>query len=193
MPAENRQPWDQQPWDTDVSFKAFLLYLELDPPRSVNEAYRVYAGVRKGTAKDAPNFFRFWAQAKKRNGHLIEGALSWEARAAAWDDHLAQQRVRQREKEHLAEIEEYRATMSRLSRANLSNALQIISIVNKTLETDLQALRDNKADGLTRRQLPAWIRAANDAIDKTSTAWAQSLGLEELLRLLTDEDSNSNP
>ncbi len=100
-------PWDRQPWDTSASFRAFLLYLGQEPPRSVHEAYRIHKGCEKDMTKRAPGVWRNWAQARTPKGDLIPDALPWAKRAEAWDDHLAaqdalrweQRRAEQRERE----------------------------------------------------------------------------------------------
>ena len=85
-------PWERQPYDTPASWVYFQIYLELDPPRSINEAYRIYRA-RKGkkTARNqgAPGHWRELAAGKDWNGQPIDGALTWADRAAAWEDHLA--------------------------------------------------------------------------------------------------------
>jgi hypothetical protein len=89
--TEPRQPWERQPYESQADFAIFQLYLEQDAPRSVNEAYRKWLS-QKGDVKArlAPGSWRNLANGKKRNGGAeIPGAMTWTARALAWDDHVA--------------------------------------------------------------------------------------------------------
>ena len=77
------RPWERQSWESSAAFRAFYeFYLPQDPPRSIDEAYRL-SRARKGIIEDsrkrAPGTWRRWSQG---NG------LSWIDRASAWDKHL---------------------------------------------------------------------------------------------------------
>jgi hypothetical protein len=92
MTHEDLNPYERQPYDTPAAWAYFQLYLEQDPPRSINEAYRVWLA-RKGRKLarkiGAPGSWRNLSTGKAPSGNPLPGALTWAERAAAWDDHLA--------------------------------------------------------------------------------------------------------
>lgn len=101
--------WERQPWDTDASFARFhTYYLAQERPRSIDEAYRRHYAELRGlpmghnqvTEKRAPGQWRRWARGQNGKGQPIPGAKSWEARAAAYDDHLAAQDRQRWEQRH---------------------------------------------------------------------------------------------
>lgn len=90
---ENPRPWERQPYDTQATWQYFQLYLEQDPPRSLLAAYRKWRS-RGGSSearptKQVPGGWRNVAAGKTSRGKPLPGAMSFEQRAAAWDDHLA--------------------------------------------------------------------------------------------------------
>jgi hypothetical protein len=65
--------------------------------------------------------------------------------------------------------------------------MKIITIVGSELDSLLDKLQEGTSEGLNANQIPPWLRAANDAIEKTAGAWAQSLSLAELLESFDNE------
>lgn len=102
--GEQAALWERQSWDTDASFACFQIWLLQDArPRSLDAAYREYVGRERyanGTLIRASDHARRWYQAKNGKGRPIEGAKTWEARAAAYDDHLAAQDRQRWEQRH---------------------------------------------------------------------------------------------
>lgn len=92
--GEGPKLWERQPWDSDASFACFQIWLLQDQrPRSLDAAYRVYVGRERyanGTLIRTSDHARRWYQAKDGKGRPIEGAATWEQRAAAWDDFQAE-------------------------------------------------------------------------------------------------------
>ncbi len=93
----DRPLWERQPWDTTASFDRFhRFYLPQERPRSLNEAYRRYRSekgqkeARPDATLEAPGSWRRWFRAQDGAGQPIDGAKTWEQRAQAYDDHLAQ-------------------------------------------------------------------------------------------------------
>ncbi len=91
--------WARQPWDSDASFARFHeYYLPQESPRSLNEAYRRYLADRRGPdkgqtkarEKEAPGGWRRWFRGQNGKGQPIPDAKTWEQRAAAYDDYLAE-------------------------------------------------------------------------------------------------------
>jgi len=85
--------WERQPWDTSASWDRFVTYyLAQAAPRSVDEAYRRYRLQKDGipvTSKRAPGVWRTWSRGQDSQGNPIPGAVSWDARAKAYDEYLA--------------------------------------------------------------------------------------------------------
>lgn len=95
----DRPLWERQPWDTAASFDRFhRFYLPQERPRALDEAYHDYLAERRGlqkgakevTSKRAPGQWQRWFRAQDGAGQPIDGAKSWEQRAQAYDDHLAE-------------------------------------------------------------------------------------------------------
>lgn len=106
--------WKRQEWDTSTSYKAFAdYYLSQEPPRSVDQAYRLQKGYTQGTQKRATGTWRNWSQGKTANGAPIPGAVSWEKRASAWDDHQQALALEQETKARLAKRKQRRAMLDR--------------------------------------------------------------------------------
>lgn len=91
--------WERQRWDTDASFARFHeYYLSQEQPRSIDDAYRHYYAAARGlqvghkrvTQKRAPGQWRRWARGQNGKGKPIPGAKTWEERAAAYDNYLAE-------------------------------------------------------------------------------------------------------
>lgn len=96
---EKRPLWERQPWDTDGSFSKFqIYYLSQLPPRSLDEAYRQYLRTRH---KDAPETQLIeilkrrpdgawvdWFYGRNTKHQPLPGAVGWQARARAYDDHI---------------------------------------------------------------------------------------------------------
>ena len=99
MNVADRPLWERQPWDTAASFDRFhRFYLSQERPRALDEAYRDYLAERRGlqkgakevASKRAPGQWQRWFRAQDGGGQPIDGAKTWEQRAQAYDDHLAQ-------------------------------------------------------------------------------------------------------
>lgn len=89
------RPWDKQPWETSVSFHAFVTYyINQTPPRSSRAAYARYQkdNGKKAKSGGTPGYWNRWVQGRDINGVKIPGALSWQERAGAYDAWL-QERV----------------------------------------------------------------------------------------------------
>jgi len=95
---EERPFWERQPWDTQASFERFhRFYLAQESPRSLNEAYRRYrseTGQKPARGIEAPGSWRQWFRGQNSGGKRIPGALTWEERADAYDDHVAERERR---------------------------------------------------------------------------------------------------
>lgn len=114
MSDEIRELWKRQEWDTPASYSAFAgYYLTQDPPRSVDQAYRLQKGYSQGTQKRATGCWRNWSQGKTANGQPISGAISWEKRANAWDDFQKQLAFEQETKLRLAKRRQRRALLDK--------------------------------------------------------------------------------
>lgn len=71
------QPWDQQPGESAIAYRRFLLYLHLGPARTIPKAVETWRQTRPASK---PN-------ASPRNGQWQDDSArwSWVERAAAWD------------------------------------------------------------------------------------------------------------
>lgn len=144
--------WERQDWDTDASFAAFQLWLlQEDRPRSLDAAYRLKVGRESytgGTQIRASDTWRLWFQARDKTGQPIAEAVTWTARAKAWDDHLAE-----------VERQKWAERQSQVRESDWELGGQLRALVLKTLAEDAQRfIRDKRrvikgADGLPDREI----------------------------------------
>lgn len=96
---EGPAPWERQPWDTQKSYQVFSNFFLTQPiPRKVSVAYRNYMASLgreqrtsyRGRTGQAPPHMLLWARGQNRLGEPIPGAMTWEARANAYDDYIAE-------------------------------------------------------------------------------------------------------
>jgi len=120
-PGEEVKPWERQWYETSNQFRVFHeFYLSQAAPRSLARAYRDYLESKKSPIeivskevrgwedlvntepvrdiepkkkplKQASTRFKYWAHVLDNAGKPITGGLTWEQRASAWDDYLAEE------------------------------------------------------------------------------------------------------
>lgn len=103
---ESRQVWEMQPWDTEMSYNAFVeCYLAQNPPRTIAEAYARWQKKNGRKVKYAshnkvmvPISFYNWVHARDTYGQrpigsVFENALTWPERAAAFDEDVYRKRL----------------------------------------------------------------------------------------------------
>jgi hypothetical protein len=156
--------WERQPWDTAGSWLGFTLYLAQQPPRSIDAAYRAYRKQRGGdaVASDlrAAGYFRRWAQGRKLGGEYLPGAVPWELRAQAWDDHLA-------ELDRREEARQWLERRRQLREDEWALGTQLVDRARKMLQFPLTVVEASE-DGKTTVVMPA--RWASSDIPRTIEA-----------------------
>lgn len=88
---EERKLWERQPWETATDFRYFKFYLEQEPPRYVEEAFRESKrkkGQKVAANSRAPGVWQRRSCALDLHDLKIPNAYTWKQRAEAWDDHL---------------------------------------------------------------------------------------------------------
>jgi hypothetical protein len=158
------EPWQRQDAETARAYAAFLRYRDMGPGRTLADAYRQASG--KGKASAPSGQWTGWYAAHR-----------WRERAEAWDAHLAILAQREREQEHLRQLDAYRARQRRLARRNAEAALLL-------LKRAVERLNTLATEELTPALLPAFVRAAAAVAEQATNAEAQALAVAELLTLL---------
>jgi len=138
--ADARPLWERQPWDTDASFAKFhAYYLAQDAPRSLNEAYRRYRlqqGSRR-VASDgpiyAPGSWQQWYRGQNTKGEVKPGAVGWDERARAWDNHQAQ-----------LDRERWEARRKRIREADFAAGERLRALADKILDETPQFLKTTR-------------------------------------------------
>lgn len=106
---------------------------------------------KSGTNRRAPDCWFAWSQGKKWDGKsaiIIENSMSWQQRAAAWDDH-------KRREAELAEVEENKQffiTLNQKSREAASEAINetIKGLKNGVVDSDKASSIKSLIDSVIR-------------------------------------------
>jgi len=160
------KPWERQPNETVRAFECFTVYLELGKGRTVPAAYRQETG--KTEASQPSGTWNGW------HSHY-----NWQERAIAYDDHMAQERQRQREEiageEFKKELEAYRKIHYRAG----MNGMQIATALKEVIRTftDSDKMVINSLEDLERA-----ARVVRALESPSSEALALALGVKELLK-----------
>ncbi|WP_422931380.1 hypothetical protein [Singulisphaera sp. PoT] len=158
--APERHPWEQLPGESGPAYRAFLVYRDLGPDRTVNLASRKLAEMpspegarkRRGKAAEGP---RKGAENPKpgASGQIRKWSkgYSWAERATAYDQHLARAKVRGETKA----VESYAAKRKRQALEGedvaIAAAVQLkidaLSILKTPLFTATDTITETDAEG----------------------------------------------
>ena len=160
------KPWERQPNETVRAFKAFCLFLNLGSERSLAAAYRSDTG-RTGV-EQAPGSWRAWYQDK-----------NWLERAIAYDDHMAQERQRQREEIAGEEFKKEQEAYRKIHQQSGMSGLQIVAALKEKARAFIgsEKIEVNNLEDLER--VARVVRALESP---SSEALALALGVKELLK-----------
>lgn len=171
--------WERQPGETAAQYNAFCHYRDLPPAaRSIDKAYRVWKGLPEDDTTRAVRRWFAWSSGN-----------SWPERAAAYDVATEQAARANRQTEHLLEIDAYQAKLVGLAKETAESAEKMLRIINNNLTLMIaEAEAAPEKAMLTVGQLPIWVRAMTDALQKAMDAWAMGLGVEALSLLLEQQE-----
>lgn len=102
---------------------------------------------------------------------------NWVSRCRAFDSYLDIQARQQREKDHLANIEEFSERQRLIAAETLKSAVQILKKAN-------MRLAKLKAEDIHPGSLPSYYRSAAALIEAASNSESMALGIEQLLEAL---------
>ena len=126
-----------------------------------------------GSTKVAPGNWGVW-----------QSRFRWFERCSVYDAESqlirSQQIEEERRQDHLERLERYRYSQEQLGSSQSSIAAQLIIKID-------ERLKDLKPEEIDVKTLPAYLKAAADLCDRAGTAWGRSLGMEDLLALLTSQ------
>ncbi|PKN85432.1 MAG: hypothetical protein CVU46_11005 [Chloroflexi bacterium HGW-Chloroflexi-8] len=147
--VNDQKLWERQPWESAADFRSFQYYLRQEPPRSIDEAYRIYRnekGIIEETNKRAPGTWLNRAYNFTSASQKILDRPSWKDRAIAWDNHLADVAnaavERRWAKEAMGKIEVL-GRLSEQGRVNISIFLTTKLIPYRTKEGELILDKDD--------------------------------------------------
>ena len=121
-----RVPWRRSDKESRPAFRAFCVYRDIGPTRSLDRAFCIFAGHQEGT-KEAPGNWGRWSV-----------AFEWVDRAEAYDAHMqaiAQAAAEKREGEAAQRLADLRA---KIKRDELINAQALIDKAGEMLKFPLQ-------------------------------------------------------
>ncbi len=148
--------------ETAKAYAAFCVYRDMGSNRSIDTAYRENTS-KVGRAN------KVWVDWSVKYG--------WVERAKQYDAYLANKARELREVEHLADLNEYRTQLAQSSKAALATG-------QKALKLSMERMNAMTAKDIPVKSLPAFVRAANDTIEKAVDGWGMALSVDELITLL---------
>lgn len=199
--------WERRGTESAQAYAAFLCYDRLGADRSVDKAYALHVqekaerqdgreeGQSGGTRdaeekKRAPTRWFTWCR-----------DYEWVERARAHDAELAVAANRERERDHLNQLEGYRTRTRKLGSVGQEVALMLYADARTQLlriqraEADAAAAAAKPKDGTrkpekmpSRRDVASMVRAANQAAAHGVMAEAQALGVEDMMHMLERTD-----
>jgi hypothetical protein len=198
--------WERRDDESAPAYAAFQHYDRLGEGRSVDKAYQLHLqargesgsprrggqeGDREGAdeKKRAPTRWFTWCRDHE-----------WVERARAHDAELAVAANRERERDHLHQLEGYRTRTRKLGSVGQEVALllyadaraQLARIQKAEADAAEAAKGDKKQEGKkkpaerlpSRRDVASMVRAANQAAAHGVMAEAQALGVEDMMHML---------
>lgn len=172
--------YDQLPTENAKWFGRFSIYLSLGHTRSILKAYRqekILEARQKGT-KSA----EVLPLSAPGEWHLKAKEFRWEARAAAYDREKNSIYLEQYEDTRRQALECFREDTLTLAELTYEAAQKALTVINKVLTSALEA----KELKLTLAELPNFMRAASDAMEKATAVGATVLNVERLLKEIND-------
>jgi hypothetical protein len=157
--------WDRQSSESAKAYRAFTIFLDLGPDRSLDAAYRSHKGVQ-GARRRAPGLWQRWYAFYK-----------WKERADLYDRHVATQHRLAKEEEHRKMIEQHTKRAVQLSRSMFAASLRAISLATQRLE-NMDVL------DLDVRELSAVLRAAAHLGQVSMVVEQDALGIQALMEKL---------
>lgn len=114
-----KELWMKQPWDTDLSYRVFVFWLEMDKPRDLDAAWRAHLGSTARATDRAPEYIRRHYRGSTQDQQAgVYPSIGWEERARGYD--IAEQRrqmVLWEERRNILRRKEWDAAEKLLSRA----------------------------------------------------------------------------
>lgn len=153
--------WERQPGETDKSYAAFCIYR--DTPAHERS---IQAIGHKHKLKNASHHGRWSIK------------YEWVQRCRAFDNYLDIQARQKRERDHLANIEEFSERQRLIAAETLKSAVAILKKANSRLAK-------LKTEDIHPGSLPSYYRAAASLIEAASNSESMSLGVEQLLEALS--------
>lgn len=146
--AKTKQPWEQQPGESDKAYRAFCVYLMLGPDRSIDRAFHHSRGTTEPQHKRAS---RVWNEYSTQ--------YDWVKRVSLYDQHVMQQAVQK-------DAEVTKAILTEARTASLKCVEKIAQQVDK--ESDIRAV-SSALNALTQcigRLAPKGDVTLGEALDK---------------------------
>lgn len=179
MADESPKPWERQPGESSKAFRAFTIYRDMGPARSVKQAYREYTGKHdfQGDVGKA-RYFQKW-----------NIGTGWVKRAEAYDAHI-ERLTREAEEEALRQSAgRWAIRMEELREAEYQAGISLLQKATKMLEFPLEQVVE-KNGGQTIIHVPAdW--KVSDAVNLLKAAsMLQRLAIGQDAVALPAEDAN---
>lgn len=118
------KPWDRQLNENSKAHRAFIIYRNLGPDRSLDAAWALHAGKKKGD-KRASRVWQEWSSKFK-----------WTARAQSWDLHQVRLKDDAFEKAQMSEAEKWAKRRTEVMEYEYGTAALLLQVAAAKLQTE---------------------------------------------------------
>lgn len=177
-PAPDDAPWLRLKEEQPKHYRAFSDYLDLGVARSLARLLELYTNRHQSATKAAPTI-------RLRTLKDWSGKYEWQERVAAYDLWLEEQLHLHRQKQHIADLEEFRQRQKRVSAAATNVAVHMLALAGKKL-------KGVKEGDVPVDKIPGWVRAASTVAQTATNSEAVALGVGELTQLLDARDTDAD-
>jgi hypothetical protein len=174
--AEERNPWDQLPEESDVQYVMFCDYRDLGQKRSIGQ------------------FCKNRGKTRVSYTHELSSKFNWVERAQKFDIHLADLRRASAENIHASQVEDFRKRNMDFSKNAHNTAGMMLIIANHKLGNAMRQIaaadseeKKKQLEITLDRTLGPWVRSAAMIANAASNNEAQALGVDRMLSLMADE------
>jgi hypothetical protein len=181
-PTDSLHPWDRVPGESSRAYEAFCVFRDAGPSRKMDKVWRSYEREHRRVVPEHRRCASSWWEWYRR--------FDWKDRAEKYDAFLELNSRRLRESAHKEKVEAHLDRQRQISVAVQNVALRMLQVAQK----ELQRTNPQQEPGqhtLPPTKLAGYVRTAAWLAQWGSEAEASALGVDELIGLLNESESQS--